>query len=82
VESKCRLRFIEASLLGAKEEKERRRMSTLWGKPKSRNVQIEHWLHSLEEVEQVARSVEPKLVSTTAKWKGASMFLLSVKCGP
>lgn len=45
-------------------------MSTLWGKPKSRNVQIEHWLHSLEEVEQVARSVEPKLVSTTAKWKG------------
>ncbi|GJQ15594.1 hypothetical protein GpartN1_g7385.t1 [Galdieria partita] len=42
----------------------------LWGRAKSRNLEVEHWMHSLEEVEQVVKSVEPKLVSTTAKWKG------------
>ncbi|EME26307.1 hypothetical protein Gasu2_09100 [Galdieria sulphuraria] len=42
----------------------------LWGRTKSRNLEVEHWMHSLEEVEQVVKSVEPKLVSTTAKWKG------------
>eukprot|EP00871_Galdieria_phlegrea_P001729 jgi/Galph1/2557/GphlegSOOS_G1227.1 len=46
-------------------------MSTpFWRRPKSKNVQLEHWLHSLDEVEKVVKSVEPKLMSTSAKWKG------------
>jgi DNA repair exonuclease SbcCD ATPase subunit len=56
------------------------RLSPVFSTNKSSNKEVEHWMNSLKEVEQVLDAVEPKLTSSGTKWRVVAQHIKDI-CG-
>ncbi|GJQ15830.1 hypothetical protein GpartN1_g7621.t1 [Galdieria partita] len=54
------------------------RLSPVFSTSKSSNMEVEHWMTSLKEVEKVLDSVEPKLTSSGTKWRVVAQHIKDI----
>ncbi|EME29505.1 hypothetical protein Gasu2_04150 [Galdieria sulphuraria] len=54
------------------------RLSPVFATSKSSNMEVEHWMTSLKEVEKVLDSVEPKLTSSGTKWRVVAQHIKDI----
>eukprot|EP00871_Galdieria_phlegrea_P005541 jgi/Galph1/5989/GphlegSOOS_G4550.1 len=56
------------------------RLSPVFSTNKTSNMEVEHWMTSLREVEKVLDAVEPKLTSSGSKWRVIAQHIKDI-CG-